>query len=103
MAKGRLSALAALLRGRRRIAGIRLRSISWPASLEIEGSEGELRFIAVRARLDIRYTARAGGPVAEISREGVDEDVRRSGRGWLEPGTASRLAGHLSVRMGGPH
>jgi hypothetical protein len=59
-----------------------------------------MRFIAVRTWLDIRYAARAGGPVAGFSREGVDEGDQRSGRGWIEPGTAGRLVGHLYFHMG---
>lgn len=74
MAKGKPSALAAPFQGRWRIAEMDLwdqdaLDLVAPASLEIKGSEGEMRFIAVRAWLDIRYTARAGGPVAEFSWE----------------------------------
>ena len=105
MAKGEPSTLAAPFQGRWRIAEMDLwdqdaLDLVAPASLEIEGSEGEMRFIAVRAWLDIRYTARAGGPVAEFSWEGVDEGDQRSGRGWIEPGTAGRLVGHLYFHMG---
>lgn len=71
-----------------------------PAFLEIDGSEGEMRFIAVRAWLDIRYTARAGGSVAGFSWERVDEGDQRSDRGWIEPGTAGRPVGHLYFHMG---
>ena len=50
------------------------------ASHEIRGEEGQMRFIAVTAWLDIRYAARAGGPITEFSWEGVDEgDPSRSG------------------------
>ena len=105
MAKGKLSALAAPFQGRWRIAEMDpwdqdALDLVAPASLKIERSEGERRFIAVRARLDIRYTARAGGPVAEFSWEGVDEGDQRSGRGWIEPGAAGRLVGHLYFHMG---
>ena len=71
-----------------------------PAFLEIEGEEGEMRFIAVQAWLDIRYDARAGGPLAEFSWEGVDEGDQRSGRGWVAMGTAGRLVGHLYFHIG---
>jgi hypothetical protein len=55
---------------------------------------------ADRRRLDIRYEARVGSPIAEFSWEGVDEGDQRSGRGWLAPGTAGRLVGHLYFHMG---
>ena len=38
-----------------------------------QGARGQMRFIAVPAWLDIRYDARAGGPIAEFSWEGIDE------------------------------
>ena len=105
MAKGKPSALAAPFQGRWRIAEMDLWDLDAldlvaPASLEITGSQGEMRFIAVRAWLDIRYATRAGGPVAEFSWEGVDEGDQRSGRGWIEPGTAGRLVGHLYFHIG---
>jgi hypothetical protein len=71
-----------------------------PASLLIKGQEGEMRFIAVTAWLDIRYDIRNGGPIAEFSWEGVDEGDPRSGRGWLVPGTAGRLVGHIFIHNG---
>ena len=71
-----------------------------PAFMDISGHEGEMRFIAVRAWLDIRYTTHAGSPRAEFSWEGVDEGDQRSGRGWLEAGTAGRLVGHVYFHMG---
>ncbi len=67
-----------------------------PASLKIEGSEGEMRFIAVRAWLDIRFTASPGGPAAEFSWEGVDEGDE-PGRGRIEPGTAGRIFSHMGA------
>ena len=51
-----------------------------PAFLEIMGQEGQMRFIAVTAWLDIRYDARAGGPIAEFSWEGS-----RRGRSTIRP------------------
>ncbi|MEM7529671.1 MAG: hypothetical protein AAF416_18715 [Pseudomonadota bacterium] len=38
--------------------------------------------------------------MAEFSWEGVDEGDQRSDRGWIEPGTAGRLVGHLYFHMG---
>jgi hypothetical protein len=105
MAGKRPSALAAPFQGRWRIAETDLwdndaLDLVEPAFLEIKGQGGKMQFIAVTAWLDIRYDARAGGPVAEFSWEGVDEGDQRSGRGWLAPGTAGRLVGHLYFHMG---
>ena len=61
-----------------------------PAFLRFKAQEGEMRFIAVTAWLDVRYGARGGRPIAEFSWEGVDEGDQRSGRGWVAPGTAGR-------------
>ena len=72
MARKKLSALAAPFQGRWRIAEMDLwdndaLDLVEPAFLEIKGQEGEMRFIAVTAWLDIRYDARAGGPPAPSS------------------------------------
>ena len=97
--------LAASFQGRWRIAEMEL----WDndaldlvelAFIEISGQEGEMRFIAVRAWRDIRYTSQGSGPRAEFSWEGVDEGDQRSGRGWLETGMAGRLVGHFYFHMG---
>ena len=98
MAGKRTSALAASFQGRWRIAEMDLwdndaLDLVEPAFLEIKGQEGEMRFIAVTAWLDIRYDTRAGAPIAEFSWEGVDEGDQQSGRGWVAPGTAGRLVG----------
>ena len=37
---------------------------------------------------------------AEFSWEGVDEGDQRSGRGWVEVGTAGRLVGHIFFHNG---
>lgn len=105
MARRKLSALAAPFQGRWRIAETDLwdteaLDLVEPAVLEIGGQQGEMRFIAVTARLDIRYGARAGAPVAEFSWDGFDEGDRCSGRGWLAAGTAGRLVGHLYFHEG---
>lgn len=105
MARRTRSLLAAPFQGRWRIAEMNLwdadaLDLVAPAFLEIGGQEGEMRFIAVSARLDVRYDARAGSPVAEFSWEGVDEGDPRSGRGWVAVGTAGRLVGHFYFHMG---
>jgi hypothetical protein len=105
MPRRKLSALAAPFQGRWRIAEMDLwdneaLDLLEPAFLSISGQEGEMRFIAVTAWLDIRYDARAGGPIAEFSWEGVDEGDQRSGRGWVALGTAGRLVGHFYFHMG---
>ena len=81
MARKKLAALAAPFQGRWRIAEMDLwdneaLDLVEPAFLKIKGQQGEMRFIAVQAWLDIRYDARAGGP------------------------TAGRLVGHLYFHMG---
>jgi hypothetical protein len=105
MARKKFAALAAPFQGRWRIAETDLwdneaLDLIGPAFLEIKGQEGEMRFIAVQAWLDIRYDVRAGKPLAEFSWEGVDEGDQRSGRGWIAIGTADRLVGHLYFHMG---
>jgi hypothetical protein len=52
--------------------------------------EGEMRLIALTARLD-------GRPVAEFSWEGDDEGEQRSDRGWVALGTAERLVSHVYI------
>jgi hypothetical protein len=105
MARTHVSPQAAPFQGRWRIVEMDLwdgaaLDLVEPAFLEIESQEGRMRFVAVTACLDIRYEARAGGPVAEFSWEGVDSGDQRSGRGWIAPGTAGRLVGHLHFHMG---
>ena len=101
MAKQKLSALAAPFQGKWRIAemdsGTTRRSTSFIA---FKGQEGEMRFIALTAWLDVRCDARNGGPVAEFSWEGDDEGDQRSGRGWVALGTAGRLVGHVYIHRG---
>jgi hypothetical protein len=71
-----------------------------PGFIAFNGEEGEMRFIAVHAWLDVRYGARDGVPIAEFSWEGVDEGDRRSGRGWAMLGTNGRLIGHIFIHNG---
>lgn len=55
--------------------------------------EGEMRLIALTARLD-------GRPVAEFSWEGDDEGEQRSDGRWVAWGTAGRLVGHVYIHGG---
>lgn len=105
MARRKPSLLSTPFQGRWRIAGMDLwdndaLDLLGPASLTIRGEEGEMRFIAVTAWLDIRYDTRAGGPIAEFSWEGDDEGDEQSGRGWVAIGTAGRLVGHFYFHRG---
>ena len=43
-----------------------------PGSITFKGQDGEMRFIAVRAWLDVRYGTRNGGPIAEFFHKGDD-------------------------------
>ena len=102
MAKQELSALAAPFQGKWRIAEMDVWDneaidLLGPAFIAFEGQEGEMRFIALTAWLDVRYDARNGGPVAEFSWGGDDEGDQRSGRGRVAPGTAGRLVGHVYI------
>jgi hypothetical protein len=71
-----------------------------PAFIAFNGEEGEMRFIALTAWLDVRYDARNGGPLAEFSWEGDDKGDQRSGCGWVALGTAGRLVGHVYIPRG---
>jgi hypothetical protein len=67
------------------------RDLVEPAFICFDGEEGEMRFVAVVAWLDVRYGAHSGSPIAEFTWEGVDEGDQRSGHGWpnSEPPDAS--------------
>ena len=52
-----------------------------PGFVAFNGEQGQMRFIAVRAWLDVRYDTRGKLPVAEFSWEGVDEGDQRSVQG----------------------
>ena len=71
-----------------------------PASITIDGENGDLRLVAIDANLDIRYDVRNGAPIAEFSFAGFDEGEQVTGRGWLQPGTAGRLVGNLFFHRG---
>jgi hypothetical protein len=105
MARKRATVLALPFQGRWRIAEMDLwdneaLDLVQPAFLEFNGNQGEMRFIAVTAWLDVRYETRSGGPVAEFSWEGVYENDPRCGRGWVAIGTAGRLVGHFFIHNG---
>jgi hypothetical protein len=105
MAKQKLPALAAPFQGKWRIAEMDVWDneaidLLGPALIAFKGEQGEMRFIALTAWLDVRYEARNGGPVAEFSWEGDDEGDQRSGRGWAALGTAGRLVGHVYIHGG---
>ena len=55
--------------------------------------EGEMRFIALTARLDVRYDARNGGPVSP------GKATMRASNG-IALGTAGRLVGHVYIHGG---
>ena len=105
MARKKASLLAVPFQGKWRIVEMDLwdnKAIDLVESAFIvfSGQEGEMRFIAVRAWLDVRYETHDGRPVAEFSWEGIDEGDQRSGRGWAAIGTAGRLVGHIYFHNG---
>ena len=92
MAPKKAPSLASAFKGRWRIDAMDLWDrdaidLIEPGFVAFNGEEGEMRFIAVHAWLDVRYETRNKVPVAEFSWEGVE---RRSTLG-------SRL-GHLEKR-----
>src|SRR3954453_11736398 len=87
MAPKKDPSLASAFKGRWRIEAMDLWDraaidLIEPGFVSFNGEEGEMRFIAVHAWLDVRYDTRNKVPVAEFSWEGVDEGDQRSGRGW---------------------
>lgn len=99
------ASVAGLFQGRWRIKSMALWDkaaidLVEPAFIEVNGEQGEMRFIVVVAWLDIRYGLRDGEPVAEFSWEGEDEGDPRCGRGWLKPDKAGKLAGHIFFHQG---
>jgi hypothetical protein len=96
--------LAQAFKGRWRITGMDMWDkeaidLVGPGFIEFGDEEGEIRFIAVRAWLDVRYSTRDGEPVAEFSWEGTDEGDQRSGRGWVKP-THGGLVEHIFFHNG---
>ncbi|MEL6980590.1 MAG: hypothetical protein AAGM38_18250 [Pseudomonadota bacterium] len=105
MAKRKPSALAAPFQGCWRVAEMDLwdqktLDLTEPARLDIAGTEGEMRFIAIQAWLDIRCAPAPAVRSPSSSGEGLDEDDQRSGHSRVEPGTAGRVVGHLYLHMG---
>jgi hypothetical protein len=105
MARKKSSALALAFKGRWRIGAMDLWDkdaidLVEPGFIAFNGEQGEMRFIAVQAWLDVRYNTRDGGPIAEFTWEGVDEGDQHSGRGWVVPRAAGGLAGHIFFHNG---
>jgi hypothetical protein len=105
MPRRRSSGLAAPFQGKWRIVEMDIWpddavDLEGPAFIAIAGERGEMRFVALSASLDVRYQARRGGAVAEFSWQGFDDGEPCSGRGWVEPGTAGRLVGHVFIHDG---
>lgn len=71
-----------------------------PGFIKFDGEEGEMRFIAVTAWLDVRYVSRGGKPSVEFSWQGVDERDERSGRGWATLCHDGNLVGQFFFHMG---
>lgn len=71
-----------------------------PGFINFDGDESEMRFIAVRAWLDIRYSLKDGQPHAEFSWQGVDERDDRCGRGTATIQEDGRLKGRFFFHMG---
>lgn len=105
MARKNISTLALMFKGRWPIAEMDLWDkdaidLVVPGFIAFNGEEGEMRFIAVRAWLDVRYGTRDGSPIAEFSWEGLDEGDQRSGRGWVMLGPGGGLVGHVFFHSG---
>ena len=102
----RKSALAAAFKGRWRIAEMDQWDNDYldllePAHITFSGTaDGQIVFGAVSGSLDVRYGARDGAVCAEFSWQGFDEGDPVCGRGWVAPGTAGRLAGHIFFHKG---
>jgi hypothetical protein len=105
MARTKDASLALAFKGRWRIVAMDQWNqdavdLVQPGFIAFDGEEGEMRFIAVCAWLDVRYATRDGDPVAEFSWEGVDEGDQRCGRGWVKPNAAGGLTGHIYFHNG---
>ena len=71
-----------------------------PGFIKFDGDESEMRFIAVRAWLDIRYSESGGLPTAEFSWQGLDERDDRCGRGKAIIVKPERIVGQFYFHMG---
>ena len=105
MASQKAPGLASAFKGRWRIETMELWDsdaidLVEPGFIAFDGEDGEMRFIAVRAWLDVGYGIRDDVPVAEFSWEGVDEGDQRSGRGWAVLRDSSSLIGHIFFHNG---
>lgn len=72
-----------------------------PAHIEFgpEGT-GDLRFVALQAALDCRYSERDGRPLVEFTWEGDDDGDHACGRGWAGIGEQNRIVGHVFIHLG---
>jgi len=105
MARKKAPSLASAFKGRWRIEAMDLWDrdaidLVEPGFVAFNGEQGEMRFIAVRAWLDVRYDTRDKVPVAEFSWEGVDEGDQRSGRGWAVLQSDGSLVGQIFFHNG---
>jgi hypothetical protein len=105
MAPKKAPSLASAFKGRWRIEAMDLWDsdaidLIEPGFIAFNGEDGEMRFIAVRAWLDVRYSTHDNAPVAEFSWEGVDEGDQRSGRGRAMLKSDGSLAGHIFFHNG---
>lgn len=71
-----------------------------PGFIKFDGEDSEMRFIAVRAWLDVRYSLADGVPHAEFSWQGMDERDDRCGRGSATIVEHERIKGHFYFHMG---
>ena len=79
--------------------GIEAIDLLGPAFTRSSAEEGEMRFIA-HARLDVRYDARSGGPVAEFPGKALRRRRPTLGPRLGRVGTAGRLVGHFHIHGG---
>ena len=107
MARKQVPALALAFKGRWRIVAMDLWDkdaidLVEPGFIKINGEEGEMRFIAVRAWLDVRYRSRDGVPASPSSSwQGIDEADQRSWTGLGYPCVTRRgLHGHIFFHNG---
>tara|TARA_R110000850_G_scaffold183462_2_gene309055 strand:+ start:10709 stop:11125 length:417 start_codon:yes stop_codon:yes gene_type:complete len=71
-----------------------------PGFIRFDGDDSEMRFIAVREWLDVRYSHANGFPQAEFIWQGLDERDNRCGRGSATIVQPGRIMGHFSSHMG---
>lgn len=71
-----------------------------PGYILFGNGNDEMRFIAVRAWLDVHYSEKNNSQFAEFSWQGMDERDERCGRGWTLIQADGTLAGHFYFHMG---